>query len=61
VLVATMNGCFARPLVATTSKRSAGASLTRDGRAVLGLYRRIEAKSRAAAARDVAALRRRLR
>jgi molybdate transport system regulatory protein len=61
VLVATMNGCFVRPLVATTSKRSAGATLTRDGHAVLGLYRRIEAKSLAAARRDVASLRRRLR
>ena len=61
VLVATMNGCFARPLVATTSRRSAGAALTPDGRAVLDLYRRIEAKSLAAARADIAALRRRLR
>ncbi|HYV17982.1 MAG TPA: LysR family transcriptional regulator [Verrucomicrobiae bacterium] len=61
VLVATMNGCFVRPLVATTSRRSAGAALTPDGRAVLDLYRRIEAKSLAAARADIAALRRRLR
>ncbi len=61
VLVATMNGCFVRPLVATTSRRSAGAALTPDGRAVLDLYRRIEAKSLAAARADIASLRRRLR
>jgi molybdate transport system regulatory protein len=61
VLVATMNDCFVRPLVATTSRRSAGAALTRDGRAVLDLYRRIERKSLAAARADLAALRRRLR
>jgi molybdenum-dependent DNA-binding transcriptional regulator ModE len=56
-----MNDCFVRPLVATTSRRSAGAALTRDGRAVLDLYRRIERKSLAAARADLAALRRRLR
>jgi molybdenum-dependent DNA-binding transcriptional regulator ModE len=61
VLVATMNASFTRPLVATTSRRSAGAALTRDGRAVLALYRRIEAKSLAAARADIVALRRRLR
>ena len=61
VLVATMNACFARPLVATTSRRSAGAALTPDGRAVLALYRRIEANSLRAARRDIEALRRRLR
>jgi len=61
VLVATMNGCFARPLVATTSRRRAGATLTPDGRAVLALYRRIEAKSLTAARADLASLRRRLR
>lgn len=61
VLVATMNACFLRPLVATTARRSAGAALTPDGRAVLDLYRRIEAKSLAAARADIASLRRRLR
>jgi len=60
VLVATMNRCFARPLVATTARRSAGAALTPEGRRVLGLYRRIERRSLAAARRDIAALRRML-
>jgi molybdate transport system regulatory protein len=58
VLVATMNGCFARPLVATSSRRSAGAALTPEGRRVLALYRSIEARSLRAARRDIAALRR---
>jgi molybdate transport system regulatory protein len=61
VLVATMNGCFRRPLVVTSARRSAGAALTSEGRAVLGLYRRIESCSLAAARREIAALRRRLR
>ena len=61
ILVATMNRCFRRPLVATSARRSAGASLTPEGRAVLALYRRIEARSLTAARRDVAALLRRLR
>jgi molybdate transport system regulatory protein len=61
VLVATMNACFLRPLVSTSRRRSAGAALTDDGRAVLVLYRRIEAKSLAAARRDLDLLRRRLR
>lgn len=61
VLVATMNGCFVRPLVATTSRRRAGAALTPGGRAVLDLYRRIEAKSVVSARADIASLRRRLR
>ncbi|HZN03995.1 MAG TPA: LysR family transcriptional regulator [Candidatus Polarisedimenticolia bacterium] len=61
VLVATMNACFVRPLVTTTSRRSAGAALTPDGRAALALYRRIEARSLSAARRDIGALLRLLR
>ena len=61
VLVATMNGCFARPLVKTTARRSAGAALTPDGRRALALYRSIETRSLAAARRDITALRRLLR
>ena len=61
LLVAAMNGCFARPLVATSPRRSAGAALTPDGRAVLALYRRLEKKSVAACRRELALLRRRLR
>jgi molybdate transport system regulatory protein len=61
VLAATMNDCFRRPLVATSRRRSAGATLTPDGLAVLALYRRIESKSCRAVRRDVAVLLRRLR
>lgn len=61
LLVAAMNGGFARPLVATTARRRAGAALTPDGRAVLALYRRIEKKSLASCRRELALLRRRLR
>ena len=61
VLVATMNACFRTPLVVTTARRSAGAALTPEGRSVLDLYRRIEARSLAAARRDIDALRRRLK
>jgi molybdate transport system regulatory protein len=45
VLADTMNACFAQPLVATSRERRKGATLTKDGRKVLRLYRRIEAKS----------------
>jgi molybdate transport system regulatory protein len=58
VLVATMNECFLRPLVATSAHRARGAALTADGRQVLRLYRRNEAVSRRAAQADLAALRR---
>ena len=61
VLVATMNASFARPLVRTSARRRAGASLTADGRAVLALYRRIEKRSLAATRRDLAELTSRLR
>jgi molybdate transport system regulatory protein len=58
VLVATMNNAFRRRLVATSARRSAGAMLTPEGRRVLALYRRIEARSLAAVRGDLAALRR---
>ena len=61
VLVASMNAAFRQPLVRTSSRRRAGARLTEDGREVLRLYRQIEAKSVAAARRDLAALLGRLR
>ena len=61
VLVDTMNRCFARPLVATSARRRAGATLTADGRRVLALYRRIERTSLAATRRDRDALGRLLR
>jgi molybdate transport system regulatory protein len=57
-LVATMNGCFAEPLVATSAERRRGATLTAPGRRALRLYRRIEAKSVAAARTELAELRR---
>jgi len=44
-LVRTMNRCFASPLVTTagaTGWRGQGASLTREGKQALRLYRRIE-------------------
>jgi molybdate transport system regulatory protein len=56
VLVSTMNASFRKPLVSTSARRRAGAALTAEGRLVLGLYRRIESRSVAAARRDVAAL-----
>lgn len=61
VLVAAMNAAFRQPLVKTSSRRRAGAALTEDGREVLRLYRRIEAKSLAAARRDLTTLLGRLR
>jgi molybdate transport system regulatory protein len=60
MLVAAMNRCFLPPLVATSPHRRQGAALTPAGRIVLRLYRRIEARSRRAAQRDLAELRRRL-
>jgi molybdate transport system regulatory protein len=46
-LVQTMNRCFRGPLVTTArgGKRGGQASLTPSGRAVLGLYRRMEQSS----------------
>jgi molybdate transport system regulatory protein len=61
LLVAAMNAAFRQPLVATTSRRRAGAALTADGSKVLSIYRRLEAASLAAASREVAALQRLLR
>jgi len=61
LLVDMMNRCFLSPLVATTAQRSRGAALTASGRRVLHLYRRIEARSLAAARKEMAALQRYLR
>jgi molybdate transport system regulatory protein len=58
LLVAEMNRSFRAPLVLTSRRRSAGAALTRDGSAVLRLYRRMETRSLAASAADLRALRR---
>jgi molybdate transport system regulatory protein len=60
LLVATMNRCFRRPLVVTTSFRRGGASLTAEGSEVLALYRQIQAASLAATRSSWAALARRL-
>jgi molybdate transport system regulatory protein len=60
LLVETMNRCFRRPLVATTSWRRGGAALTGEGRSVLELYREAEAASLAAARASLTALERRL-
>lgn len=49
VLVATMNSSFRKRVVATSAERRAGAMLTAEGRRILALYRRIEARSIAAA------------
>lgn len=54
LLVETMNQCFRRPLVSTSSFRRRGAALTDVGKEVLALYRRAEAAS-LAAARDALA------
>jgi molybdate transport system regulatory protein len=61
VLADTMNRAFRAPLVAASSFRAGGAGLTDEGREVLRIYRRLEARSRAAAAPLVRALLRRLR
>ncbi len=45
LLVATMNRCFREPLVATSRRRRAGASLTAAGKRAIELYRAIEARS----------------
>jgi len=60
LLVETMNHCFRRPLVATSSFRRRGATLTGEGKEVLGLYRRAEAASLAAASGALAELQLRL-
>jgi molybdate transport system regulatory protein len=60
LLVETMNRCFRRPLVATSSWRRQGAALTAEGRTVVALYRRVERQSATAARPALAALVRRL-
>ena len=45
LLVDTMNQSFLRPLVATSKWRGEGAWLTPEGKRVLRLYRRLEARS----------------
>lgn len=57
-LIDTMNAYFREPVVISAKGGNArgGAQLTATGRAVLKAYRRVEAKVRRAAARDLAAL-----
>jgi len=45
LLVDAMNRSFLRPLVVTSRWRGEGASLTTEGKRVLRLYRRLEARS----------------
>jgi molybdate transport system regulatory protein len=61
LLVAETNRSFRLPLVLTSRRRSAGATLTAEGVEVLRLYRRVERRSLAAARIDLRALRRLLR
>jgi molybdate transport system regulatory protein len=58
-LVLTMNRCFRTPLVEASKggSRGGGARLTELGREVLGRYRRMEARSTAAIADNLEALR----
>lgn len=59
LLIESMNRCFARPVV-TTRRGGAGrggAELTETGRDVLRRYRRMEALTEAAIARDLEELR----
>ncbi|MFN4275846.1 MAG: winged helix-turn-helix domain-containing protein [Ferrovibrio sp.] len=59
MLVETLNGYFAKPLVtaATGGKAGGGATLTALGQEVLMRYRRMAAATEKAIAEDVAALR----
>lgn len=59
MLVETLNGYFAKPLVqaATGGKAGGGATLTALGQEVLTRYRRMAAATETAIAEDVAALR----
>lgn len=59
MLVETLNGYFAKPLVqaATGGKAGGGAQLTPLGQDVLARYRRMAAATEKAIAKDVAALR----
>lgn len=60
LLVEQMNEAFRTPLVAAAKggERGGGAALTRAGADVLKRYRRMEAATQRAVARDAAALRR---
>jgi molybdate transport system regulatory protein len=54
-LIRTMNGCFKEPLVSASHggpRGGGGAELTPTGRAILTLYRRMEARSLRAVATD---------
>lgn len=57
-LIDTMNASFRAPVVTSVKGGNArgGARLTETGRAVLTIYRRMEAKARRATARDLAVL-----
>lgn len=63
LLIETMNASFARPLVAAAKggKRGGGARLTPLGEDVLVRFRRMQASSSRAIARDLAALKRVMR
>ena len=60
LLVESMNRCFREPLVATSRGGHArgGAALTASGEGVLASYRRMQAQCEAAAAPEMAKLRR---
>lgn len=60
LLVETLNRCFRQPLVATSSFRRGGASLTAEGQEVLSLYRQIQLESVEATSRHWAAIERHL-
>jgi molybdate transport system regulatory protein len=63
LLVETMNACFGKPLVVAVKggKRGGGARLTPFGEDVLMRFRRMQASSSRAIARDLAALKRVMR
>jgi molybdate transport system regulatory protein len=63
LLVETMNSCFTRPLVAAVKggERGGGARLTPLGEDVLRRFRRMQASSARATAKDLAALKRVMR
>jgi molybdate transport system regulatory protein len=63
LLVDTMNACFKRPVVEAIKggRSGGGARLTRLGEEVLARYRRMQAASGQAIARDLAALSRTMR
>jgi len=63
LLVETMNACFAKPLVAAAKggERGGGARLTPLGEDVLRRFRRMQASSSRAIAKDLVALKRLMR